>query len=52
MQEDNSPGLSAEQVTHIQQVIRKFSYYAHAVDHTILIVLGELATKIEDIATE
>lgn len=40
---DNSPPLTAAQVTHLQQVIGTFLYYARAVDSTMLVTLGSLA---------
>ena len=36
--------LAQDEVTHIQQVIGNFFYYARAVDHTMLTALGEMAT--------
>ena len=43
--EDSSPLLDADEVSLIQRIIGKFYYYARVVDHTILVALGELATK-------
>ena len=43
--EDTSTLLDKEGVNLIQCIIRKFYYYARAVDHTMLVVLGELAIK-------
>jgi hypothetical protein len=40
---DDSPHLSAKQVTHLQQVIETVLYYARAVDNTMLVTLGRLA---------
>ena len=37
--------LNAKEVNIIQKIIGKFYYYARAVDHTMLVALGELATK-------
>ena len=44
-EQDTSPLLDAEGVNLIQRIIGKFYYYARAVDHTMLVALGELATK-------
>ena len=43
--EGTSELLTLKQVNVIQKLIGKFHYYARAVDHTILVTLGELATK-------
>ena len=44
-EEDMSPALNPKEVKHIQKIIGKFYYYARAVNHTMLVALGELATK-------
>ena len=44
-EEDTSLSLSQDKVTHIQKVIGKFYYYARAVDCTMIIALGELASN-------
>ena len=44
-EEDSTNKLSPERVNTIQKIIGKFYYYARAVDHTMLVALGELATK-------
>lgn len=41
--QDDSPRLTPAQVTHLQQVIGTFLYYARAVDSTMLVPLGSLA---------
>ena len=43
-EEDTSEILAQDEVTHIQQVIGIFFYYARAVDHTMITVLGEITT--------
>ena len=42
---DMPPALNSKEVKHIQKIIGKFDYYARSVNHTMLVVLGELATK-------
>ena len=44
-EEDQSPTLSKEDKTFIQEVIGVFLYYARAVDCTMLAALGSLATQ-------
>ena len=43
--EDTTDLLDAKEVNVIQRIIGKFYHYARAVDHTMLVALGELATK-------
>ena len=43
--EDTSGFLNDKEVNLIQRIIGKFYYYARSVDHTMLVALGELATK-------
>ena len=43
--EDDSDLLNPKEVNIIQRVIGKFYYYARAIDHTMLVALGELAIK-------
>ena len=43
--EDTFDLFSPKEVDVIQKIIEKFYYYARAVDHTILVALGELAIK-------
>ena len=43
-EEDTADILAQDEVTHIQQVIGKFYYYARVVDHTMITSLGEMAT--------
>ena len=43
--EDDSDLINPKDVNIIQKVIGKFYYYARAIDHTMLVALGELATK-------
>ena len=43
-EEDTLEFLAQDEVSHIQQVIGKFSYYAGAVDHNMLTALEEMAT--------
>ena len=51
--DDTSEPLSANDITHIQQVIGKFYYYVRVVDHTMLTALGELAsTQIQSTANK
>jgi hypothetical protein len=51
--EDESELLNAKEVHIIQKIIGKFYYYARAVDHTMLVALGELATRqTEGVATK
>ena len=45
LEEDQSPTLSKEDKTFIQEVIGVFLYYAIAVDCTMLAALGSLATQ-------
>lgn len=40
---DDSPPLSADRVTRLQQIIGTFLYYARAVDSSMLVALGTLA---------
>eukprot|EP00804_Cyclotella_cryptica_P014612 CCRYP_012661-RA/>CCRYP_012661-RA protein AED:0.22 eAED:0.22 QI:0/0/0/1/0/0.33/3/0/717 len=42
---DNSPPLSKQNITHIQQIVGSFLYYARATDPTIPHALSELATQ-------
>lgn len=44
-EEDTTTKLSPKEVNTIQKIIGKLYYYARAVDHTMLVALGELATK-------
>ena len=43
--EDNSPALSPEDKTYIQEVVGTFLYYARAVDCTMLAALGSIAAQ-------
>ena len=43
--EDISALLDVKGVNLIQNIIEKFYYYTRALDHTMLVALGELATK-------
>ena len=43
--EDNSPALSAERKTRIQQIIGTFLYYARAVDPTMLTAINKIASQ-------
>jgi hypothetical protein len=43
--QDDSPPLSKQQITHIQQIVGSFLYYARATDPTIPYTLSELATQ-------
>jgi hypothetical protein len=42
---DDSPPLSTQNITHIQQIVGSFLYYARATDPTIPHALSELATQ-------
>ena len=44
-EEDSTSKLSPKEVNTVQKIIGKFYYYARAVDHTMLVALGELATR-------
>ena len=43
--EDDSPVLSPEDKTYIQEVVGTFLYYARAVDCTMLAALGSIAAQ-------
>jgi hypothetical protein len=43
--EVDAPEVSAEEKTYIQQVLGTFLYYARAVDCTMLVALGSIATE-------
>ena len=43
--EDTLDLLNPKEVNIIQKIIGKFYYYARAVDHTMLVALGELFTN-------
>jgi hypothetical protein len=42
---DDSPKLDKDQITHLQQIIGVFLYYARAIDSTILVTLSNLAAQ-------
>jgi hypothetical protein len=48
---DDSPLLNAEGVTRIQEIIGVLLYYARAVDNTLLVALGSLASAPKSEAT-
>jgi hypothetical protein len=42
---DTSPRLDAKALTHLQNVVGTFLYYARAIDSTMLVALGSLASQ-------
>ncbi len=42
---DKSPKLNKTNKKHIQQIVRSFLYYAHAVNPTILMALSAIASQ-------
>jgi hypothetical protein len=42
---DDLPKLDKDQITHLQQIIGVFLYYARAINSTILVTLSDLAAQ-------